>query len=58
MSAKRLKKAEFGSPYETVPAETLRKGDFILVEAPEMIAGDGDVVAGAALVNESAVTGE
>ena len=58
VSAKRLKKAEFGSAYETVPAETLRKGDFILVEAPEMIAGDGDVVAGAALVNESAVTGE
>jgi len=58
VSAKRLKKAEFGSPYETVPAETLRKGDFILVEAPDTIAGDGDVVAGAALVNESAVTGE
>jgi potassium-transporting ATPase ATP-binding subunit len=58
VSAKRLKKAEFGTPFETVPAETLRKGDFILVEAPETIAGDGDVVAGAALVNESAVTGE
>jgi len=58
VSAKRLKKPEFGSPFETVPAETLRKGDYILVEAPEMVAGDGDVVAGAALVNESAVTGE
>ena len=58
VSAKRLKKAEFGSSYETVPAESLRKGDFILVEAPETIAGDGDVVAGAALVNEAAVTGE
>ncbi len=58
VSAKRLKKPEFGCSYETVPAETLRKGDFILVEAPETIAGDGDVVAGAALVNESAVTGE
>jgi len=58
VSAKRLKKAEFGTPFETVPAEALRKGDFILVEAPETIAGDGDVVAGAALVNEAAVTGE
>ncbi|HEY5513820.1 MAG TPA: potassium-transporting ATPase subunit KdpB [Geomonas sp.] len=58
VSAKRLKKPEFGSPCETVPAETLRKGDYILVEAPETIAGDGDVVAGAALVNEAAVTGE
>jgi len=58
VSAKRLKKAEFGTPFETVSAESLRKGDFILVEAPDTIAGDGDVVAGAALVNESAVTGE
>jgi K+-transporting ATPase ATPase B chain len=58
VSAKRMKKAEFGAPFETVPAESLRKGDFILVEAPGTIAGDGDVVAGAALVNESAVTGE
>ena len=58
VSAQRLKKPEFGSPAETVPAESLRKGDYILVEAPATIAGDGDVVAGAALVNESAVTGE
>jgi potassium-transporting ATPase ATP-binding subunit len=58
VKAKRLKKPEFGSPYETVPAETLRKDDYLLVEAHEMIAGDGDVVAGAALVNEAAVTGE
>ena len=58
VTAKRLKKPEFGSPFETVPAETLRKDDYILVEAREMIAGDGDVVAGAALVNEAAVTGE
>jgi K+-transporting ATPase ATPase B chain len=58
VSAKRLKKPEFGTTFETVPAESLRKGDFILVEAPDTIAGDGDVVAGAALVNESAVTGE
>jgi len=58
VTAKRLKKPEFGSAYEVVPAESLRKDDFILVEAHEMIAGDGDVVAGAALVNEAAVTGE
>ena len=56
--AKRLKKPEFGSPYESASANQLRKGDYILVEAGELIAGDGDVVAGAALVNESAVTGE
>jgi potassium-transporting ATPase ATP-binding subunit len=58
VKAKRLKKPEFGSAYEIVEANELRKDDVILVEAHEMIAGDGDVVAGAALVNEAAVTGE
>jgi len=58
VTAKRLDKPEFGANYTTVGASQLRKGDVILVEAHEMIAGDGDVVAGAALVNESAVTGE
>src|SRR5512143_624204 len=58
VTAKRLKKPEFGAPYETVPAPELRKGDCILVEAHDLIAGDGDVIAGAALVNESAITGE
>ncbi len=58
VTAKRLEKAEFGRNFTTVGASQLRKGDLILVEANDMIAGDGDVVAGAALVNESAVTGE
>lgn len=58
VTAKRLQKPVFDSHYTTVGANQLCKGDCILVEAGEMIAGDGDVVAGAALVNESAVTGE
>jgi K+-transporting ATPase ATPase B chain len=58
VKAKRLKRPEFDAPFETVSATELRKDDYILVEAKEMIAGDGDVVAGAALVNEAAVTGE
>ena len=58
VTAKRLKKPEFGCEYEIVGAHELRKDDYILVEAHDMIAGDGDVVAGAALVNEAAVTGE
>ena len=58
VKAKRLKKPEFGSEYEMVGANELRKDDHILVEAHDMIAGDGDVIAGAALVNEAAVTGE
>lgn len=58
VTAKLLAKPAFNSTLTTVGASQLRKGDCILVEAGEMIAGDGDVVAGAALVNESAVTGE
>lgn len=58
VTAKLLAKPEFKSTFTTVGASQLRKDDYILVEAREMIAGDGDVVAGAALVNESAVTGE
>jgi K+-transporting ATPase ATPase B chain len=58
VTAKVVAKPEFKSAFTTVGASQLRKGDLILVEGGEMIAGDGDVVAGAALVNESAVTGE
>ena len=58
VSAKRLTRPEFGSDFTLVGASQLHKDDYILVEAHEMIAGDGDVIAGAALVNESAVTGE
>jgi K+-transporting ATPase ATPase B chain len=58
VTAKKVDKPEFGGNFTTVGASQLRKGDLILVEANEMIAGDGDVVAGAALINESAVTGE
>jgi K+-transporting ATPase ATPase B chain len=56
--AKKLKKPEPGGEYELVPSTQLRKGDVIIVEANDLIAGDGEVIAGAALVNESAVTGE
>ena len=58
ITAKRLAKPEFGSDFTLVGASQLRKDDYILVDAQEIIAGDGDVIAGAALVNEAAVTGE
>jgi K+-transporting ATPase ATPase B chain len=47
-----------GGKTTRVAAETLRKGDFILVAANEVIPADGDVIEGAATVNESAITGE
>jgi len=43
---------------QRVPASTLRKGDVVVVEAGEVIPGDGDVIEGIASVDESAVTGE
>ncbi|MCK6685306.1 MAG: potassium-transporting ATPase subunit KdpB [Thermoanaerobaculia bacterium] len=43
---------------EKVAATELRKGDQIVVEAGEVIAGDGTVVEGVASVDESAITGE
>ena len=46
------------TPFEEVAAPKLRKGDLVLVEAGELIPGDGDVVEGVASVDESAITGE
>ncbi|MFD8143726.1 potassium-transporting ATPase subunit KdpB [Streptomyces sp. NPDC059708] len=43
---------------EVVTPAELQPFDFVLVEAGELIPADGDVVDGAAMVDESAVTGE
>jgi len=43
---------------ETVAASSLRKGDVVVVEANQVIPGDGEVIEGIASVDESAVTGE
>ncbi len=47
-----------GNREEVVPASALRKGDTVVVEAGEIIPGDGDVIQGIASVDESAITGE
>ncbi|MEU5987864.1 potassium-transporting ATPase subunit KdpB [Spirillospora sp. NPDC047418] len=47
-----------GVPEEKVPAPELRRGDRVVVEAGEVVPGDGDVVEGIASVDESAITGE
>ena len=47
-----------GNREEKVPASALRKGDTVVVEAGEVIPGDGDVIQGIASVDESAITGE
>ena len=43
---------------EQVPGTQLTLGDHVVVEAGEIIPGDGDVVEGVASVDESAITGE
>ncbi|MEU8619405.1 potassium-transporting ATPase subunit KdpB [Streptomyces sp. NPDC048623] len=61
--ALRLKRWRYGTnartaETEAVAATELRQFDFVIVEAGELIPADGDVVDGAAAVDESAVTGE
>ncbi|MFB7874525.1 potassium-transporting ATPase subunit KdpB [Nocardia sp. NPDC056064] len=43
---------------ERVAAPELRRGDHVVVEAGQIVPGDGDVVEGIAAVDESAITGE
>lgn len=43
---------------ETVSASDLRKGDLVVCAAGDLIPADGEVIEGAATVDESAVTGE
>ena len=43
---------------EVVPASQLQAGDQVVVDAGEVIPGDGEVVEGIASVDESAITGE
>jgi len=43
---------------QVVSATELRRGDLVLVEAGDLIPGDGEVVEGVASVNEAAITGE
>jgi K+-transporting ATPase ATPase B chain len=43
---------------EEIPAAQLQQGDYVVVEAGDLIPGDGDIVDGIASVDESAITGE
>ena len=56
--ARRLAAPDRNARSESVASGLLRKGDIVLVEAGEQIPADGEVVAGAAAVDESAITGE
>ena len=43
---------------ELVDSSVLRKGDVVLIQAGDVIPADGEVIAGVASVDESAITGE
>jgi K+-transporting ATPase ATPase B chain len=51
-------KRQTATGWEEVEASVLRRGDIIRVVAGEIIASDGEVIEGAATVDESAITGE
>ncbi len=51
-------KSGTGNVVEGVSALDLRIGELVLVEAGDLIPGDGEVIEGVASVNESAITGE
>ncbi len=56
--ARRLASRSRSAAVQEVAAPELRKGDYVLVEAGDVIPGDGEVVDGVASVDESAITGE
>ncbi|MER5650745.1 potassium-transporting ATPase subunit KdpB [Streptosporangium sp. NPDC002524] len=56
-TARRLRGRD-SAEWDVVGAPELLRGDFVVVEAGEIIPGDGDVVDGIASVDESAITGE
>src|ERR671924_32295 len=56
--AKKLAHPQRDAAATTVSAATLRQGDVVLVEAGEFIPSDGEIIAGVASVDESAITGE
>lgn len=58
VKTKKLKSAYNIDDYDEVLSNTLKKGDVVYVVAGEQIPMDGEVIDGAASVDESAITGE
>ena len=58
VKAKRIKSIERKDDFEEVISSNLKKGDIVYVISGEQIPMDGEVIEGAASVDESAITGE
>lgn len=58
VDAHKIPSADQKDKITVVPSALLKKGDIVLVKAGEQIPADGEVIDGAASVDESAITGE
>ena len=58
VEAHRIESVEDKEHFTVVPGTELTRGDLVIVRAGEQLPGDGDVIEGAASVDESAITGE
>lgn len=58
VEAHKIPSAEQKDIVTVVSSATLKKGDVVIVKAGEQIPADGEVIEGAASVDESAITGE
>lgn len=58
VEAHRIESVEDKEHFTVVPGTELTRGDLVIVRAGVQIPGDGDVIEGAASVDESAITGE
>jgi K+-transporting ATPase ATPase B chain len=57
-TAKKLAEPQRDAAQTPVPSNSLRKGDVVLVVQGDLVPGDGEVIEGAASIDESAITGE
>lgn len=58
VEAHKIPSADKKEQTTAVSSALLKKGDIVIVKAGELIPGDGEVIEGAASVDESAITGE
>ncbi len=52
------RRVQGGAGFQDVPADEMKKGDIVVISAGETIPADGEVIEGAASVDESTITGE
>ena len=58
VEAHKIPSADQKDAITVVSSATLKKGDIVIVQAGEQIPADGEIIEGAASVDESAITGE